>query len=271
MLYVTRTPAPPLDRFVEVVWYCERPSAPHAYERVLPAGAVEIVIALRHERFPPDGCQPHSLPPAIVSGVYSESIVIDSSTLEGIAGIAFRPGGARPFLKVPIREAESRQIPLEYLWGSAASRVRERLLEARSPAARLTVLEQALLEVNATPEGNPAVPGDRSIAEVVSKVGYSPRRFVEMFRDEVGLTPKLFCRVRRFREAVERLRAGRDLSWAALAADCGYYDQAHLNRDFRAFAGMTPGEYVATPGDWAAHVPMVDYPRVHFTDVNSDV
>jgi AraC-like DNA-binding protein len=267
MLYATRTPAPPLDRFIEVLWYCERPFAPHAYERVLPSGAVEIVIALRHDRFPPDGCHPHSLPPALVSGVYDESIVIDSSTLEGIAGVAFRPGGARPFLKVPVDEAESRQIPLECLWGSAALRVRERLLEARSPAARLTVLEQALLEVNPAPEDNPAVafalrdfvaaPGERSIAEVVSKVGYSSRQFIEMFRDEVGLTPKLFCRVRRFWEAVERLRAGLDPSWAALAADCGYYDQAHFNRDFRAFAGMTPGDYVATPGDWAGHVPLM--------------
>lgn len=268
MLYVTRTPAPPLDKFVEALWYCERPSVPHARERILPSGCVEIVIALRHDRFPPDGSHPESLPPALVAGVYSEAFVIDSSTLAGIAGIAFRPGGARPFLKMPVDETTSNQTPLECLWGREASRVREQLLEARSPVARLGVLERALLAANPNPEVDPAVayalrhfisaPGERSIAAVTSSIGYTPRRFIEMFRDEVGLTPKLFCRVRRFREAVERLRAGRDPSWAALAADCGYYDQAHLNRDFRAFAGMTPGEYVATPGDWAGHVPVMD-------------
>ncbi len=266
MLYVTRQPAPPLHEFVEAVWYCARPASSHRYERILPYGCVEIVIALRHDRFPPDGTHPDSLPPAVVSGVYDQSIVIDSSTLEGIAGIQFRPGGARQFLGVPVDETRNRQISLECLWGRNASRVRERLLEAKTPASKLDVLEAALRAANPANPVHPAVEyalkhfcrqaGERSIAAVTAEVGYSPRRFIEIFSEEVGLTPKLFCRVRRFRQALEQLRAGHSPSWAALAADCGYFDQAHLNRDFRAFAGMTPGEYLASPGDWAGHVPV---------------
>jgi AraC-like DNA-binding protein len=64
-----------------------------------------------------------------------------------------------------------------------------------------------------------------------------------LFREHVGLTPKLFCRVRRFRAMLDQITKGRPVNWAKLAADCGYFDQAHLIRDFRAFAGITPVEY----------------------------
>jgi AraC-like DNA-binding protein len=66
---------------------------------------------------------------------------------------------------------------------------------------------------------------------------------IQLFREHVGLTPKLFCRVRRFRAALDRIENGIPVRWAELAADCGYFDQAHLIRDFRAFAGITPLKY----------------------------
>jgi AraC-like DNA-binding protein len=85
--------------------------------------------------------------------------------------------------------------------------------------------------------------GAPSVRTIQSDTGLSHTRFNQLFCEHVGLTPKLFYRVRRFRGLVDRIEKCMPVNWAALAADCGYFDQAHLIRDFRAFAGITPREY----------------------------
>ncbi len=83
-----------------------------------------------------------------------------------------------------------------------------------------------------------------SIAAVTERTGLSARRFIELFRREVGLTPKVFCRVARFRDVVNGIRANASVDWAQTALDCGYFDQAHFIHDFQAFAGMSPSDYL---------------------------
>ena len=86
--------------------------------------------------------------------------------------------------------------------------------------------------------------GVRTVADVSRKIGLSSRRFIQVFTDEVGLTPKLFCRVRRFQEAVQRIGTGQCVNRASVALDCGYFDQAHFIHDFRDFAGVSPSTYL---------------------------
>jgi hypothetical protein len=86
----------------------------------------------------------------------------------------------------------------------------------------------------------------------------SARRFIEVFTDEVGLTPKLFCRVQRFQETVRRIGMGRRVDWAGMALDCGYFDQAHFIHDFRAFSGLSPSAYAAQRTGHLNHVPILD-------------
>jgi AraC-like DNA-binding protein len=81
------------------------------------------------------------------------------------------------------------------------------------------------------------------VRKIQLNTGLSHTKFIQLFREHVGLTPKLFCRVRRFRTLLNRIEKGLPVNWAGLAADCGYFDQAHLIRDFRAFAGITPIDY----------------------------
>ena len=83
------------------------------------------------------------------------------------------------------------------------------------------------------------------IAALAQELGWSRRRFGERFREHVGLAPKPAARVLRFRRVLELLRRGDELRLAAIAQDCGYYDQAHLNRDFRAYTGGPPRAYLA--------------------------
>lgn len=102
------------------------------------------------------------------------------------------------------------------------------------------------------------LPHARTIAEVTRRVGLSPRRFIQVFKEEVGLTPKLFCRVRRFQKAIRRVYRGETVDWADVALACGYFDQAHFIKDFRAFSGLTPAAYLARPGRHPNHVPIED-------------
>ncbi|MGH9633175.1 MAG: helix-turn-helix domain-containing protein [Bryobacteraceae bacterium] len=99
-----------------------------------------------------------------------------------------------------------------------------------------------------------AVPHAVTIAEVTHKTGLSPRRFAQLFRENVGVTPKLYCRIRRFQEAIRQIRMGAEVRWADVALDCGYFDQAHFVNEFRSFSGIKPTTYRTGSTTWANHV-----------------
>ncbi|HTA29536.1 MAG TPA: helix-turn-helix domain-containing protein [Candidatus Cybelea sp.] len=84
----------------------------------------------------------------------------------------------------------------------------------------------------------------RSIAAVSHDLGVSHKQFIEQFRREVGLTPKLFCRIRRFQEVLGLIHTRKTVNWADVACSCGYFDQAHFVNDFLAFAGLNPSAYL---------------------------
>ncbi len=261
MIYRTHIPAWPLSDFVQQLWYCEGYHAAHARERILPDGTIQLVIRLRGA-----ATSEEKLPHSLIAGIRAEFEVIDTAELAGaIVGVHFRPGCARPFLRVPASELNGPDLPLESLWGAGAAELRDRLLEAASPDCKFEVLEEWLLRRaggNLAP--HPAVafalrefstaPGGRRIAAVSGQLGFSARRFIQIFREEVGLTPKLYCRIRRFRRVVSRIGSGDEVRWAEVALACGYYDQAHFIRDFQAFSGINPSQYLARRGPWASHV-----------------
>jgi AraC-like DNA-binding protein len=158
-------------------------------------------------------------------------------------------------------------ISLDMLWGSLALNLREQLLEASTPGDRFSILEQFLLACLAqsrTCHPHPAVifalqefqhaPCLPTISSVTEQIGLSQSRFIQVFREAVGLTPKQFCRVLRFQEVLRSLERNVPRSMAELAMDCGYYDQAHFNHDFQAFAGLTPGMYLSLRGEHRNHI-----------------
>jgi 4a-hydroxytetrahydrobiopterin dehydratase len=92
------------------------------------------------------------------------------------------------------------------------------------------------------------------IATITEQLGISARHFSQLFRRQVGLTPKRFSRVRRFQAVLEQIHTVKDVHWADLALTCGYCDQAHFGHDFRAFAGLTPSDYRARQTDHRNHL-----------------
>lgn len=245
----------------------------HAKERVLPTGTMEVVINLRDDALRvyvgnnPDRLR--SLGGSLVCDAHSGVFLIDTAVQAHAMGVAFKPSGAFPFLGLPAGELQDVHVPLDAMWGREAANSRNRLLEAQTVEAKFRVLEQELLTRLARPlVRHPAVafaleefwsvPHERTISEVTKRTGLSPRRFIHFFSQEVGLTLKLFCRVRRFQEAL-RLCAGEErMGFGELALACGYFDQAHFIRDFRAFSGMSPTAYLKDRTEHLNHIPLQD-------------
>jgi AraC-like DNA-binding protein len=270
MFFRTYTPRPPLSHFVVFLWYYEGDEMPHAKERILPDGRMELLINLREDRLQVyDGEHPdrfERLPGAILSGVYTRSFVIDTTCQEKIMGVNFRPGGAFPFFKLPANELQNIHVSLDELWSSVAGELRERLLAAVTIEERFHLLESYLsAQVARIPALHPAVvfalrqfqrPYPITVAAVIEQTGFCARRFIQLFSEEVGMTPKVFCRIQRFHHAIKRLHQGCYDELSALAADCGYYDQAHFTHDFKAFSGINPTEYLISRSAFARHVPL---------------
>jgi AraC-like DNA-binding protein len=251
-------PAAPLGELIERFWLC-CDAPPHPRERILPSGTVELVINLREDEIRiydpahPDRYTRYS--GAVVSGTYSRFFVIDPLQHASILGVHFRAGGAVPFLGVPAHHLADTHVDLETLWGPAAGELRERLCAAPTAARRFSLLEAALVgRLRQPPEQRGAVAvalaafeqtdGGVRVRDLARRVGLSQRRFIRVFAAEVGLTPKLYSRVRRFQRMRELVRKAAAPDWAAVAVTCGYFDQAHLIRDFRQFCGLTPVAYL---------------------------
>jgi len=259
MLYRMYTPAPPLGDFVHDFWLYDDYVPGHAMDRILPSGTIELVINLRDDEFRiyhparPERCERFS--GALVSGAYGRIFLIDTAEDAAVIGVHFKPGGAFPFLGLPAGELADTHVDLETLWGPPAVELRERLCAAATPGERFRLLAEALVAHLFRPlEHHDAVstaldafarmdPGS-TVRDIARRVGLSHRRFTQVFAAEVGLTPKLYSRIQRFQRVRALARQFLVPDWAHLAVDCAYFDQSHLIRDFLAFSGLSPTEYL---------------------------
>jgi AraC-like DNA-binding protein len=270
MLYVHRRPAPPLDAFVESVWICKNERRPRQLERILPTGGAQLIVNLAEDetrvyRGTTRGFSCLVSPGTILTGVTTRFQIIDTDEQAHVAGVAFRPGGTVPFIASPACELSDADVPLESLWGPrSAARLREQLLAAADAESALDVLERALLAAWLDRVPHPAVafalaafharPSVPRIASVTDGIGLSPKRFIERFKAEIGVTPKRYCRLLRFQRAVARAHGTAPIDWGQLALACGYFDQAHFIHEFRDFSGDTPTAYEAARTQFQNHV-----------------
>jgi AraC-like DNA-binding protein len=260
MEYLGRTPPPPLDAFIERIWYSAN-APPLARERVLPGGgAVDLVVNLVDDEIrisdPDDPGSVRRCSGAVVRGTSTRSISIDSRQRAVMVGVHFRPGGAFPFLGISPAEIVDAHVQLDDLWGCDGRNLRDQLIEAGSPSERFRIVEAALLRrLRRARPGHPAAraavealragPNAVRVADVATVVGLSRRRFIEVFEREVGLTPKLYARLQRFHHVKQRIAVlGGPPCWATFAVACGYFDQSHMIRDFVEFSGMSPVSYL---------------------------
>jgi AraC-like DNA-binding protein len=240
-----RNPAIALSPWVDMLWSYEGYAPPHARERLLPTGTMSLVFKRDLE----------GRTASNVAGPRSEFSLLETSRPFSIIGVHFRPGGGHPFFGMPCGELHNLAVPLDMLWGHSAASVTDRLWETNVADERLRIVEQALIErLRGSTNRHPAVDyalrrftdsnGRCPVSEVVRRVALSERRFVDVFRSAVGLSPKLFCRIRRFNEALRQIEQMADVDWLNVSLCCGYFDQAHFNHDFHTFSGINPSTYI---------------------------
>jgi AraC-like DNA-binding protein len=242
---VRRVVSSPLAQYVDCLWIQCAYRQPHSRERVLPSGAADVVFAVDC-----DGRARSS-----IAGPRSTFVDLATSQAFSAIGIHFKPGGASPFFGLPVAELENQHVTLDVVWGDFAATVADRLWSAGAAEDRFNVLEEALKRRMHQPRGRHAAVqyavklfersrGVQSVASVADELGISSRRLLEVFREEVGLAPKTFSRVRRFNAILGHLERAAEIDWTDVALSCGYCDQAHFNHDFRAFSGVNPSTYL---------------------------
>jgi AraC-like DNA-binding protein len=258
VIYLFYTPAAPLNQFVERLWLVSGGQS-RRQERILPSGTAELVLNLRTDRVTIDrtlqSARARAFSGAVVSGPYSGAFVVDGMQHDLMMGVHFRPGGVSAALGIPAAELTDTHVDLGAIWSdAAAAELRERLCGAATHEARFRCLEHTLARrAPPRPPGHPAVQhalarftaaaSGLSVHDVTVEAGLSHRRFLTLFTTEVGLPPKLFCRIRRFSHLHELAQRTGRLDWSQLAQECGFFDQSHLANEFRKLSGLTPTEY----------------------------
>jgi AraC-like DNA-binding protein len=279
MIYKTYHPRLPLSRFIDFFWMREGGHLSAVQTRLLPMGTMELVINLNEDSIPlfdrQSRVQQGSTNGTMLCGTHSENFIICDTKKISVMGVHFKAGGGAAFFEQPVSELYNERISLDEVWKTRASELREqlllcrgqRLLQQSSPERRFWVLEQFLMQMMQPPNDHPAVDfalqqfqqsANSTMSAVVEQTGFSTRYFNQLFRNQVGVTPKLFCRIQRFQNALEMLSVKAPVDWMEIALTCGYFDQAHFIHDFRAFADCTPTEYLTQRGFHPCHVILPD-------------
>ena len=233
----------------------------------LPAGCVTLLFAWGAGMRLVDavrGGEPRTYT-SLISGMHTTAALGEhGGRLTGVQ-VLLAPWAAFRLLDVPLRELAETWTPPGEVLGRRFRSLLDALAEAGDWAARFALLDEALVRWYATGpapaeqveqawESLAAADGMLRIPDLADSVGWSTRRLEQRFREQIGLTPKAAARALRLRHAARRLAGGESPAETALA--CGFYDQAHFNREFRAMAGCTPGAFLAFRG--AADVPGLD-------------
>lgn len=167
-------------------------------------------------------------------------------------GAYFRPARVGAFTGVPAPELADRVTAAADLWGPSAADLEQRLAEAGNDARRVAVLESALLarlrpraaslDLAGLADWIVRRSGSVRIEQLAHAAGVSRQHLTRVFREETGVSPKLYSRLARFRAALAHAGSGRQRDWAGVAARLGYADQSHLIAEVRRFSGLTPGD-----------------------------
>lgn len=192
-----------------------------------------------------------------VAGLHDSYALIETSGVQQGLEVRFTPIGAHLVFGLPMHTLANRTVALDDIIGPLARQVTEQLHEAPDWESRFAILDSVIttqLAQAELPKASAAVTwawnqlretnGHLAIGTLADELGCSRKHLIAQFHEQIGLSPKLVARILRFNHAVRLLDRDNEMSWVQIAHDCGYYDQAHLIRDFHQFAGSTPGEFL---------------------------
>jgi AraC-like DNA-binding protein len=226
--------------------------------RELPSGGATLIVSFGPAidvAFPELG-QPERRFGSFVSGLHDSYATTESSGSQHGVQVNLTPLGAFRLLGAPMNEFTNTVVALEDAFGRPGARLAELLFGAGGWEERFALLDAIIAgRLADAPLCSPDVAwawrrleetqGRVGIGDLAGELGCSNRHLTVRFREQIGLAPKTLARVLRFHRAIGLTGGASRPGWAEVAYACGYYDQAHLNRDFRQFAGTTPTDFVA--------------------------
>ncbi len=225
-MYREIAPSAALRPWVECFWSVS--GEPAGERRILPDGCADLVFDPRSGE-------------ATAVGTMTTALVLDSPADAEFAGVRFHPGRAAAFLRIPLAKITDARVPLGDFWkGWRADRFDVDALEVellrRLAPDRDRRVDQAIARIVTSG-------GTARVEEIARETGLTRQHLARQFLHHVGVSPKTFARVMRFRRVVDAAARKRDLDWADVAAEHGYYDQSHLIAEFRDLAGTTPAAF----------------------------
>lgn len=255
MHYEELAPPAELRQLVHRIWLLRGPGGPGCgpFQRVMPDGRAELIFNLGDPFESRDGDVARRQPLALLVGPNRRAMQIRPTGTVDLVGVRFRPEALAAWLRVGGGELLDRAYPLGELPAPLDRTLPEQLAETRDPASRLTILQQHLSRASTR------IAFDRRIgaavdlaladgrarpAAIAAAVGMSYRQLSRLFQERLGFGPKPLVRLGRFQRVLRALEAPGRLPLASVAARAGYFDQAHLARDFRLFAGVSPARYL---------------------------
>lgn len=249
--YLSRVANPPLDLVVESLFY-SRGQIDYREERILPNGRMTVIWGLADPFEVSSGGATHRLGEAWLIGPRTEYLVNRPLGVTHVLGAVLQPWGCYALLGVPADEIVRATLDLESVLGREIARWRELLWETACPRESLDLLERLLIARCRLSDPPPrrvvgaaramGDPGHR-VGDLAREMGISRQRLHALFRQHVGLPPKAFSRISRFNRALELMVTPGGPSLDQVAYECGYSDQAHFTRDFRAFSGESPSGF----------------------------
>ncbi|MFN8492454.1 MAG: helix-turn-helix domain-containing protein [Caldilineaceae bacterium] len=281
MTITVYTPSPPLDAYIKCFWYSNR-SLPTQGLKILSTPSLHLMVNFSdaYQVYAADQTQPFATCAQSWSvGLWDRCHIMDPPPDLQILNISFKPGGAYPFLPIPLVELHNQIVSLDAIWGAFAAEIRERLYAEPTTAARFALLEKLLVtRLRDAPPQPAAVQfavaeiarqhGALSIGALSDQLGLSQKHLSTQFKQMVGSTPKTLARIYRFRHVLDIIDPTQPVDWTQIAHQARYYDQAHFNKDFEAFTGHSPGEYLRLRRQFSAQSPeFAQYPQYLITGV----
>ena len=253
-------PAPqPLDELVHCFWFLRGDLTGAEPQTVVPDGRLEIILHLAEpfSKFDRDGA-PRRQSRAILSGQLTSPIRLVAGGIADLAGIRFRTAAAGAVLRVPLAELTDQVDDLSLVSPMLASTLHAAASAHDALPDRVAALSAALMRfVRLEPDPftrralRELEGPENTIGGIATRYGVSSRTIERRMLEATGLPPSVMRRVIRFRRAFRMLEHAPTGTWGRVAAAAGYFDQAHLIRDFRQFAGATPREFFNRDEDLA--------------------
>jgi AraC-like DNA-binding protein len=254
--YVSRVPQAPLDGLIDDLYYLEGASPyPKLLVPPMPSALLFITLDGPFRLHNGDPAGPPAQPAeGCFIGMPTRHMLIEYPQFTRIVGVHFKPWGAFPFLQISLHELRDQIVPTSTLWGRFADHVRERMHAAASPQDMLVTLEALLRRRLKASKGLGLVRhlgtrladahGAVSIGAMTDSAGVSATYLTGRFKEQIGVPPKILARIYRFARVVLEIDPTEPVDWGETAQRAGFYDQPHFNKEFLAFTGRTPTEYL---------------------------